>query len=393
MCNYAVTLCRNAKQLKRFVRNNLVNLLNSWSIIVCSTSWSTSTWEATWSAWHTTWHTSSSAISTLVELHHDWVGNSLKLLLVLLVLLLGSLLRLIQPGDGLVDLSLELLLLRSIKLLVNLSIRERVAEGVCVRLKTVLGADTSSLSLILSLVLLGLGQHALDILLRETALVVGDGDLVGLSGSLLESRNVHDSVGIKIEGNLDLWDTTRRRWNTSELELAQKVVVLSSLTLAFKYLNEHTRLVVGKCRENFGLLGWDGGVSWDKLGHLSTGGLDTKGKWRNIEEENFVGALGGCITRENGSLDGSSVGDGLIRVDGLVGLLAVEVVGDQLLDTCGTSNQDNLVDLGLVNLSISEDTVDWSSGRTEEILAKLLESGTGDGGVEIDTLEQGVNLN
>merc|ERR1712166_1618652 len=106
------------------------------------------------------------------------------------------------------------------------------------------------------------------------------------------AENVHDSVGIKIEGNLDLWDTTRRRWNTSELELAQKVVVLSSLTLAFKYLNEHTRLVVGKCRENFGLLGWDGGVSWDKLGHLSTGGLDTKGKWRNIEEENFVGALG-----------------------------------------------------------------------------------------------------
>ena len=89
-----------------------------------------------------------------------------------------------------------------------------------------------------------------------------------------------------------MWDTTRRRWDTSELELAQKVVILSALTLTFKDLNEHTRLVVGECGENFGLLGWDGGVSWDKLGHLSTGGLDTKGKWRNIEEENFVGALG-----------------------------------------------------------------------------------------------------
>ena len=32
------------------------------------------------------------------------------------------------------------------------------------------------------------------------------------------------------------------------------------------------------------------------------------------------GGLGGCVTRQDGSLDGSTVGDSLVGVDGLVGL-------------------------------------------------------------------------
>jgi len=50
------------------------------------------------------------------------------------------------------------------------------------------------------------------------------------------------------------------------------------------------------------------------------------------------------------------------------------------------------VDLGFVDLGISEDTVDRSSGGSEQVLAEFLESSTGDGGVEIDTLEQRVDF-
>lgn len=50
------------------------------------------------------------------------------------------------------------------------------------------------------------------------------------------------------------------------------------------------------------------------------------------------------------------------------------------------------MDLGLVNLGVSEDAVDGLEGRAEEILAQLLEAGTGDGGVEVDTLEERVDL-
>jgi hypothetical protein len=94
-------------------------------------------------------------------------------------------------------------------------------------------------------------------------------------------------------------------------------------------------------------------------------------------------------------LDGSTVGNSLIGVDRLVGLLAVEVVGDELLDsgnTSGTSDEDDLMDLGLVNLRISKDTVDRGGGGSEEVLAKLFKSCTGDGGVEINTLEERVDF-
>jgi hypothetical protein len=95
-------------------------------------------------------------------------------------------------------------------------------------------------------------------------------------------------------------------------------------------------------------------------------------------------------------LNSSTVCNSLIRVDGLVGLLAVEVVGDELLDsgnTGGTTDKNDLVDLGFVDLSICEDTVDRGCGRSEEILAEFLETSTGDGCVEVDTLVERVDLN
>lgn len=51
------------------------------------------------------------------------------------------------------------------------------------------------------------------------------------------------------------------------------------------------------------------------------------------------------------------------------------------------------MDAGFVNLGVREDTVDWGGGGSEEILAKFLETGTGDGGVEINTLEERVDFN
>ena len=47
----------------------------------------------------------------------------------------------------------------------------------------------------------------------------------------------------------------------------------------------------------------------------------------------------------------------------------------------------------LVNLRIAENLLDWPEDRTEEVLAKFFETGTSDGGVKVDTLEERVNLN
>lgn len=308
---------------------------------------------------------------------HDGVGDSLELLLLGLVLLLGGGGVGVNPLNGLVDLGLELLLIIGGELLLNLGVGDGVLERVGVGLEAVLGADTGSLSLILLLVLLGLGEHALDLLLGETTLVVGDDNLVGLAGTLLEGRDVHDTVGINVEGNLNLGDTARSGGNTGKLELAEKVVVLGAGTLTLEDLDQDTGLVVGEGRESLGLLGGDGGVALDESSHDTTSGLDTERQRGDVEKEDLVGGLGRSVTGKDGSLDGSTVGNGLIGVDGLVGLLATEEVGDHLLDlgdTGGTTDKDDLVDGGLVDLGVTESTLDGLHGATEEVLAELLES-------------------
>src|SRR5690349_16698242 len=126
----------------------LVNLLDGRTVIVAVATAGSTAREATGAARHTT--TGHATLTTSsVELHHDGVGNGLKLLLLRLVLVLGGLLVVIKPGNGLVDLGLELLLVTSIKLLVNLGVAHGVAERVGVGFKSVLGRDTSSLGLIL----------------------------------------------------------------------------------------------------------------------------------------------------------------------------------------------------------------------------------------------------
>src|SRR3981189_1941001 len=103
---------------------HLVNLLNSWAIIVTMTgTWSTAWEPTTWhTAGHTTGHTTHTGHTTIttssVELHHDGVGNAFKLLLLSLVLFLGGGLVFVEPRDGLVDSGLQLLFISSVKLLV-----------------------------------------------------------------------------------------------------------------------------------------------------------------------------------------------------------------------------------------------------------------------------------
>jgi hypothetical protein len=380
------------------VSKNLVDLLDGGTIVTTSTGGTTraaSTREAASTAGHTRHATGTTLTTSSVELHHDGVGLALELLLVLLVLLARSLLVVIEPLDDLVDLGSEGLLVAGLNLLLDLGVGESVAERVGVRLKTVLGSDTLALGLVLLLVLLSIVEHALNLLLGQAALVVGNDNLVGLSSALLDGRDVHDTVGIKIESDLNLGNTTRGRGDTSELELAHKVVVLGALTLTLVDLDKDTRLVVGEGREDLGLLGGDGGVTGDELGHHTTSGLNTERERGDIEKEDLVGGLAGGVTRQDSSLDSGTVGNSLIRVDGLVGLLSVEVVGDELLDTGDTgrsTDEDDLVDEGLVDLGVGKDTVDGLDSGSEEILAKLLESGSGDGGVEVDTLEQRVDL-
>lgn len=166
----------------------------------------------------------------------------------------------------------------------------------------------------LTLVLLGLVDHALDLHLRETTLVVGDCDAIRLAGRLVGCGDVQDTVGINIEGDLDLRNTTRCRRNARELELAEEVVVLGASTLTLVDLDEHTGLVVGVRGEDLRLLGGYSRVTLDERSHDTTSGLDTGRERSDIEQKEILSLLRG-ITREDGGLDGSTVRDGLVGVD------------------------------------------------------------------------------
>jgi hypothetical protein len=70
----------------------------------------------------------------------------------------------------------------------------------------------------------------------------------------------------------------------------------------------------------------------------------TKGKGTNIDEEESGSTL---LAREDSTLNSGSVGDGLVRVDSLGRLLAVEVLLKKLLnlgDTGRTTDENNLAD-------------------------------------------------
>ncbi len=91
------------------------------------------------------------------------------------------------------------------------------------------------------------------------------------------------------------------------------------------------------------------------------------------------------VTREDGGLDGTTVRNSL------VGLLAVEEVRDKfddLWDMGGTTDEENLVNIGLVDLGIMKYFLNLLQGVVEEILAEFLTAGTGEGGVEVDAVEE-----
>jgi len=56
------------------------------------------------------------------------------------------------------------------------------------------------------------------------------------------------------------------------------------LSFTFENLNVDSWLVVSICGEDLGLLGWDGSISFDQLGHDTSGGLDTHREWGDIEQ-------------------------------------------------------------------------------------------------------------
>merc|ERR1712228_554681 len=205
---------------------HLVHLLDGWAGPGASRGSSASSGHATARhsshVRHPAWGTS----GRLVELGDDGVAHRLHLLLLLLELLhLGKLVG-VQPLDGLIALVSDQLLVVSGDLVGHLLVVNGGLHVEAVALQAVLGRDPVLLLVVLVLELLGVVDHALDLFLGQTALVVSDGDLVLLPSALVTGRHVQDTVSVDVEGDLDLRNTTGSGGNTSQVKLAEEMVVL-----------------------------------------------------------------------------------------------------------------------------------------------------------------------
>lgn len=326
------------------------------------------------------------ALSTgLVHLVEEVQAGNLELVGLLLDLLGGSLAlarlalgdELTESGDLLLDaISLSLVELLGVLVQGTLSVVEDAVGAVG-------GLDSRLAALVGLGVLLGVLNHLLDLALGETG-AGGNGDGLVLVGGLVLGVDVDNGVGINVEGDLDLRDTTVGRGDTDELEVAEHLVVLDELTLTLVDLDLDSGLEVGSGGEDLGLLGGDGGVAVDQAGEDTAEGLNTEGEGSDIEEEEVLD-----LTRENGTLDSGTNGNSLVRVDRLGGVTAEDALdglGD-LGHTGHTTDEDDLLDFLGLEAGVLEGLADGFDGAADEGVNHLLKLSTGE--LHVDVLGAG----
>mmetsp|Transcript_13657 Transcript_13657/g.16416 ORF Transcript_13657/g.16416 Transcript_13657/m.16416 type:complete len:685 (-) Transcript_13657:65-2119(-) len=332
--------------------------------------------------------------STLCSLD-DGLHNSFQGLVLLIILLLVCVLVIVQPlksvTDGVLDGGLVIIAELVTELL---GIVDLVLDVVGESLELVAGINLLLEHPVLLGVLLSLTDHTFDLLLTEATLLVLDNDLLRLTGSLIFGTDVQDTVGINLESDLNLRNTTGGGGNVGKVELSEKVIVLGHGTLTLEHLDGDGGLLILVGGESLGLLVGDDSVTGDKLGHDSSNGFDTLGKRSDIKKKD-TGSLLTTLTGKDTTLDSGTVCNSLIGVNTLVWLLVVEELLQHLNDlgdTGGTTNKHNLVDGRLIHLCVTDDLLDWLHALTEQVHVHFLETSTSDRGVEVLTVVQGVDL-
>ena len=100
---------------------------------------------------------------------------------------------------------------------------------------------------------------------RQTDLLVRDGNLVGLASGFVLGRHVPDPVRVDVESGFNLRHATWRWRDPIEMELPKQIIVLGHRMLSFEDLDENTRLAVIVRRGRQSLLRGKGGVAFDEL--------------------------------------------------------------------------------------------------------------------------------
>ena len=130
--------------------------------------------------------------------------------------------------------------------------------------------------------------------------------------------------------------------------------------------------LVSCCGEHLALLGRDGCISLDQRGSDAAHGLDGKCQRCDIKQKDVACA---CIACKLAALDSSADRNALIRVEGLAGLMACQFLYLILhaRDSCGTADQQNLAQVGVVEACVSHSVLNRNSGLLYEVADQLFE--------------------
>src|SRR5579884_3703806 len=225
----------------------------------------------------------------------------------------------------------------------------------------------------------GILHHALDLVFRETA-GRHDGDFLLATGALVAGRDVHDTVGIDVEGDFDLRDAAWSGWNAIQNEAAQRAVVFGEFTLALQDVNLNAGLVVAGSREDLALLGRNGGVALDQLGENAAQGLDTERERRDVEQQHVFD-----IADQHSGLNGRANGYHFVRVDAAM-RVAIEDAAHQGLNGRHAglaTNQDDFLNIAGANTGIGQCLHDGATRFLNQVLDQLLHLRAGQGHVEV----------
>ncbi|CAG5074352.1 Similar to NAD-specific glutamate dehydrogenase (Achlya klebsiana) [Cotesia congregata] len=280
--HFKITITRITLQIK-IIFLQLINFFNGWS---SSSSSSSSRWCS--GTRHTTRHTIRHTASSLVQLGDNWIADSFNLLLLLLKFFLLSQLISIKPLDDLIAFVQDNLFIFITDLAFDFVVFNGALHIEAVSLETIFGSNSLLLFLILKFVLFSFIDHPFNLLLAKSSLVIGDSNLILLSGHFISSRNIENSIGVNVKGDLNLRDSSGCRRNTRQFKLSKKIVVLGHGTFSLVDLNEHTGLIVRVGGESLGLFGWNGSVTLDQSSHHASSGLNSKRQWRNIQQKKIL---------------------------------------------------------------------------------------------------------
>lgn len=327
----------------------------------------------------------------MISLGDDWVTDCFKVLLLLFIVVLVSVWVGRKPVLGFLDGGLDLFLVVLIHLVSEFFwVLDGVLHLVDVGIEGVSGVDLLLGELVLFGELLSVSQHLFDFLLGESSLIIGDGDLVLDSGSLVNGGDLEDTVGVDFEGDLNLGDSSWGGGDISKIEFSQQMVVLGHWSFSFEDLDGDSGLLVLIGGENLRLLGGDERTSWDNGGHNSSDGFDSQTQWGGINDNQTTNIIR-FFSTDNSSLDGGSESDGFIWINSSVWVLSVEEVLNELSDlgnTGGSSNQDDFVDFVLLQTGVIKSALDWGQSLLEEISVQFLELGSSQNFININSLNE-----